>query len=201
MWWIPIEFIWWYNPLIFVDIIVSSRVCDETTSWSFHFHWDEEVLWLLNSQLHVWVIRFIAYLDPKLSALVGFISYFSILFPNNKPWPNSSITTSPESSVKVLTPVQIGIFTCSIYYGSNGDTLHSSKVNDIGQKFSPKQWLSELLSISVADSLQITLSFFLFTLLINRRSLVLMFNTVIFTFSSGTICASYDIVTRFPRPF
>ena len=72
----------------------------------------------------------------------GFISDFSIMFPNHKPCLNSSIATSPESSVNKVTPVQIGIFTCSIYYGRNGYTVHSSEVNDIGQKLAPKQWAS-----------------------------------------------------------
>ena len=72
----------------------------------------------------------------------GFISDFSILLLNHKPLPNFSIITSPESSVNAVTPVHIGIFNCSVYYWRNGDTVHSSKVNDIGQKSNPKQWVS-----------------------------------------------------------
>ena len=77
--------------------------------------------------------------------------------------------------------------------------MHSSNLNDIGQKLSPKQWLSALLSISVAGALQITLSWFLCTFLIIRRSPVLMLNTALFKFSSGTRSASQVFVTRFPR--
>ena len=69
----------------------------------------------------------------------GFISDFSILLPNYKPCPNYSITTSPEWSTNAVTPVHIGIFTCSVYYGRNGYTEHSSEVNDIGRNFAPKQ--------------------------------------------------------------
>ena len=68
----------------------------------------------------------------------GFISDFSILFTNHKPYPNSSIITSPESSVNALTPVHIVIFTCSVYSESNGDIVHSFKVNYIGRKLDPK---------------------------------------------------------------
>ena len=64
----------------------------------------------------------------------------------------------PESSVKSGTPVHIGILICSGYSGSNGDTVHSSDVKYIGRNLAPKQWVSALLSISVANSLQITLS-------------------------------------------
>ena len=49
----------------------------------------------------------------------GFISDFSILFTNHKPLPNYSINSSPESSVNKVTPVQIGISTCSVYSGRN----------------------------------------------------------------------------------
>ena len=72
----------------------------------------------------------------------GFISYFYILFTNHKPFPNSNITTSPESSVKAVTPVHIGKFICSAYHGRNVDTVKSSKVNDTGRKLAPNQWVS-----------------------------------------------------------
>ena len=62
----------------------------------------------------------------------GFISDFSILFPNHNPFPSSSITTSTESSVKSVTPVHIDTFICSVYSGRNGDTVHFYEVNDIG---------------------------------------------------------------------
>ena len=105
---------------------------------------------------------------PKFWHWFEFISDFSILFPNHKPCPNSSISTSAESSVNGLTTVQIVVLTCSLYSGSNGDTFPSSEVNDICQKFAPKQWIPALLSISVVDALQITLSWFLCTLLITQ---------------------------------
>ena len=88
----------------------------------------------------------------------GFFIDFSILFPNHKPYPNYIITTSPISRVNILTPVYIGIFTCSKYSGNNGDTVQSSEVNYIVVKFPPKQWASAWFSISFADALQIALS-------------------------------------------
>ena len=105
---------------------------------------------------------------PNFRHWFGFISDFSIPFPNHNPCPNSSITTSNESSVKEVTHVHLGIFICFAYSGSNGDTVHSSEVNEIGQKLAPKQWVSSWLSISLANALQITLSWFLFTLIIIR---------------------------------
>ena len=69
----------------------------------------------------------------------GFISDFSILFSNHKPSPNSSTTTSSESNVNEVTYVCIGTFICYSYYRRNGDTVHSSELNDIGQKLAPKQ--------------------------------------------------------------
>ena len=129
----------------------------------------------------------------------GFISSFSLISQNHKPCPNSSIITSPGFSGNEVTPVQIGILTWSVYYEMNGDTLRSSKMSDIDQKFYPKQWVSSWFSIPVADALQITFSWFLCNLLITPRSLVLILNSVIFSFSSGTSSASQDFETHFPR--
>ena len=136
---------------------------------------------------------------PNFRHWIGFISDFPILFPNHKPLPNFSVTTSTESSVNTLTPIHIGIFSSSVYYGKNEDTVHSSKCNYIGWKFAPKQWVSACLSISVADSLQITLSWFVCNLLMIQRLLVLIFNTVLFPFTSGTRSSSKDLETRLPR--
>ena len=69
----------------------------------------------------------------------GFIKNFSILFPNHNPFPNFSITHSLESSVNEVTTVQICTLICSTYSRRNGDTVHSSKVNDIGQMLASKQ--------------------------------------------------------------
>ena len=167
-----------------MEIFVSIRVRDEPTSWSFHCNWDKHFFWCLNSQLPMWIVRVLAYLNPNFWHWFGFISDFSILFPNHKPCPKSSITTYPESSVKAVTPVNLGTFICSTYYGRHWYKLHSSKVNDIGQTLAPKQWVSACLSISVANDLQIILSWFLCTLLIIRWSPVLMLNPILFTFSS-----------------
>ena len=147
----------------------------------------------------MWIGWVITYLNPRLSALVWFYQWFTILFPNHRPCPKSSITTSPESSINTVTPVNIGTLICSLYSGRNGDTVHSSKVNDIGQKLSPKQWVSARLSISVAGALQITLYWFLCTLIIIRQSTVLIVNTTLLTFSSDTEYASKVFVTRFSR--
>ena len=136
---------------------------------------------------------------PNFQHWFWFISDFFILFPNHKPCTNSSITTYPESSVKAVTPVHIFTFICSAYSGRNGDTVHSSKVNDIRRKLDSKQWVSVLLYFSVAYVLQITLSWFLCTLLIIWWSPVLMLNNYIFTFSSEKSSASQVFVTRFPR--
>ena len=140
---------------------------------------------------HIWI--------PNFWHWFGCISNFSMLFPNHKPFPNSSITTSPESSVKSVTPVHIGRFIYSAYSGRNGDTVHSSEVNDIGQKLAPKQWVSAWLSISVPNALLITLSWFLCTLLIIWRPPVFMLNMALFTFSSGTSSDIQVFVTRFPN--
>ena len=77
---------------------------------------------------------------PNFRHWFGFIRCFYNMFPNHKPYPNFIITTLSESSVNSMILVQIGIFTCYVYYGSNGGTVHSSEVNGIGKKFSPKQW-------------------------------------------------------------
>ena len=81
-------------------------------------------------------------LIPNFWNSFGFISDFSILFTSHKPRPKSSITTSPESSVKSVTPVHIGKFICSEYSGRNGDKVHSSEVNDIGKQLATNQWVS-----------------------------------------------------------
>ena len=101
------------NILTFTDLFVVRRVRDDPTSWSFHCHWDDHLLWCLKYQLPMWIGRVIAYLNPKLSALVWVYQQFFILFPNHKPCPNSSITTYPESSVKSVTLVNIGTLICS----------------------------------------------------------------------------------------
>ena len=80
--------------------------------------------------LHIWI--------PNFWPWFGVISNFSILFPNHRPCLNSSITASPESSVNVVTPVHIGTFICSVYSVRNVNTVHSSEVNDIVRKLSPK---------------------------------------------------------------
>ena len=182
-----------------MDPIVSRRVRNHPTRLSSHFHWVEQVFWCLNSQIHMCIGRVITYLNPKILALVWVYQWFSILFPNHKPCPNSSITTSPESSVKAVAPVHIGTFICSAYSGINGDTVQSSEVNDIGWNLDPKQWVSAWLSISVADALQITLYWFLCTLLIIRRLPVLVLNTSLFKFPSGIMSAIQVFVTRFHR--
>ena len=41
-----------------------------------------------------------------------------------------------------LKNVHIGIFICYAHSWRNGDTVHSSEVNDIGQKLATKQWVS-----------------------------------------------------------
>ena len=131
---------------------------------------------------HIWI--------PNFQHWFGFISDFSVLFPNHKPCTKSSITTPTESSVKKVTPVHISTLICYAYSKRNGDKVKPSKVNDIGRKLAPKQWVSEWFSISGADALQITLSWFLCTLLIIRRSPVLMLHTALFLFSSGIMSAS-----------
>ena len=95
---------------------------------------------------------------PNFQHWFGFIGNFSILFPNHKPFPNPIISTSLESSSNALIPVQICIFTCFVYYGRNGDTVHSSKVNDIGRNFAPKSWVAAWLPVSGAGAIQISLS-------------------------------------------
>ena len=80
----------------------------------------------------------------------GFISDFFILFTNHKSCPKSSIISSPESSANTVTLAQIGILSCSVYSGMNGDTVHSSKVNDTGRNFSPKKMdISMIVNFSV----------------------------------------------------
>ena len=87
---------------------------------------------------------------PKYWHWLGFIKVFSILFPNHKPWKN----TSSESIVYEVAPVHIGIFTCSQYSAWKGATVLSSYVNDIGPMFHPKQCAPVWLSISVEHIFQ-----------------------------------------------
>ena len=101
---------------------------------------------------------FVGQCIPNFWHWFGFITDFCIIFPNHKPCINSRITTSSELIFNAVIPVQIGKFTCSIYSGRNGSKVHSSEVNDISQKFAPKQWVSEYFSISVDDAHRITLS-------------------------------------------
>ena len=145
-----------------MELIFSRRVRYDPTGWSFNFNCDEQVFWYLNFHLPMCISQAITYLNPKLSALVWVCQWFSILFINHKPCPNSIITTSPELSVKEVTPVHIRTLICSACSGRNGYTFQSSKVNDISLKLAPKQWIPAWFSISVADVLQITLSWFLY---------------------------------------
>ena len=140
---------------------------------------------------HIWI--------PNFWHSFGFISDFPILFPNHKTFPNSIIITSSESRVKAVTPVHIGTFIYSAYSGRNGDTVNSSKVKDIGRDLAPKQYVSAWLSISVADALQIILSWFFYFLLIIQQSPISMLNTALFIFPSSTTFVSQVFVTRFPR--
>ena len=135
--WIPIKFVSWENLLTFMDLVFSRRLRGDTISWSFHFYWYEQVFWCLNSQLHMWIIWVNIWI-PNFWHWFGFISDFSILFTNHKPCPNSSITTSPESSIKLVTPVHLGTSICSSYYGRNRDPVHSSEVNNIVSKVGSK---------------------------------------------------------------
>ena len=141
--------------------------------------------------LHIWIPNFLRWF--------GFISYFSILFLNHKPFSNSSISNSPKSSVKAVTRVNIGKFIYYTYSGSNGGIVTSSKVNAIVQKFAPKQWVSAGFSISVVNALQITLSWFLCTLLIIRWLPVLMLDTTLFKIYLGMRSTSKVFVMRFFR--
>ena len=59
------------------------RVRDDTTSWSFRCHWDEQVFWCLNYQLPMWIGGVIAYLYPKKLTLVWV--YQLIFHPISKP--------------------------------------------------------------------------------------------------------------------
>ena len=182
-----------------MELVVSRRVCENPTSWSFHCHWDEQVFWWLNSQFPMWIRQIISDLNPNMLALVWVYQWFFILFPNHKPCPKPCITTSPESSVNTVTPVHKGTFAFYVYYGRNGYTFQYSEVNDIGWKLALKQWVSSWLSILVADAPQINLSWFVCTFLIIRRPPVLMLNTALFTFPSRTRFSSQYFVTRFPR--
>ena len=168
-----------------MELIVSRSVCDDPKSWSLQFIRMNRFPYVSIPSLFLWIVQVIVYLNAKLSTLFLIYQWFFILFPNHKPCTNSSITIYPESSVKAVTPVHIFTFICYAYSGRNGDTMHSSKVNDIGQKLDSKQWVSVLLYFSVAYVLQITLSWFLCTLLIVRRSPVLLLNITLFKMSSG----------------
>ena len=95
--------------------------------------------------------------------------------------------------------MHIDILICSAYYGRNGDTFNSSEVNIIGHNLATKQWVSELFYISVANAIQITLSWFLCSLLIIWRFSVLVLTIPLFTFYSGKGSASQYFLTMFPR--
>ena len=183
-----------------MDIFVRRRVCDYPTSLSSIFigiNRTSDVsipIFLCGSvrSSHIW--------NPNFQHLFGFISDFSILFTNDKPCTKSSIATSPESSVNTVTHVFIGTFICSIYSVRNVDTVQSSKVNDIVQKMSQKQWVSAWLSISVAYAIQITLSLLLCTSLIIQWFPVLMLNTFLSISSSVTRSAS-QVFVRSPSGY
>ena len=66
-----------------MELVINSRVSDEPTSQSFHFHWDGQVFWCLNYQLPMWIGLVIAYLNPKLLAMFWFYQWF--LHPISKP--------------------------------------------------------------------------------------------------------------------
>ena len=66
-----------------MELVVSRRVCGDTKSWSFHCNWDEKDFWWLNFQILMWIGWFIAYLNPKISALVWVYQWF--LHPISKP--------------------------------------------------------------------------------------------------------------------
>ena len=95
---------------------------------------------------------------PKCCHGFGLTSDFSMQLPNHRPCQKSRIMNSPESSGKIVTSLQICMFTCSKYSRRKRYTVHSSNVNDIGRMFLPKQLVSTWLYISVAGYLQITLS-------------------------------------------
>ena len=59
-----------------MELVVSRTVCDDPTSWSFHYHWDEQVFWCLNYQLPMCIGWVIAYLNPKRLAFVWFYQWF-----------------------------------------------------------------------------------------------------------------------------
>ena len=59
-----------------MEIFVSIRVRDEPTSWSFHCNWDKHFFWCLNSQLPMWIVRVLAYLNPNFLALVWVYQWF-----------------------------------------------------------------------------------------------------------------------------
>ena len=57
-------------------------------------------LWILKSasitSVMFWLVGSLRIGIPRAQHWLGFIKVFSILFPNHKPWPNLSITTSPD---------------------------------------------------------------------------------------------------------
>ena len=72
-----------------MELVASRRVRDDPTSWSFHYHCDEQVLWCLNSHIPMWIGRVIAYLNTKLLALVWVYQWF--FHPISKPQAFSKI--------------------------------------------------------------------------------------------------------------
>ena len=83
---------------MFMDLVVSRRVCDKPTSWSFHFHWYEQVFWYLDYQLPVWIGWVIAYLNSKLLVLVWIYQWF--FYPISKPQALSKLQYYRLSKIK-----------------------------------------------------------------------------------------------------
>ena len=85
---------------------------------------------------------------PKDRHWFGLINECSIRSPNHRPWSNSRIMVSLESRSTAVATVHIGILVIESYSDKYGDTMHTSDVNEITLKFSPKQVVSAWLSIS-----------------------------------------------------
>ena len=182
-----------------MELVVSRRVHDEPTNWSFHCNWDEQVLWCLNYQLPMWIGRVIAYLNPKLLSLVWVYQWF--FHPISKPQVLSKLKYCHLPWIKFQSSN-----TCSYCYirlfwifweeRRNSTLLQSEWYwSKVGFK---TMGISMIVNFSGRCNPN-NLVLILCTWLITQRLPVLMLNTSLFTFSSGKRSASQVFVTRFPR--
>ena len=180
-----------------MKLAVSRRVSDDLTSWSFHCHLDKQVFLCLNYQLPMWIGWVIAYLNPKLSALVWVYQWF--LHPISKPQAFSKLQYYHLPWIKCQSSNTRAYSCIHLFWIFYEEWRHIA--------FLQSEWYwSKVGSKTMGISMIVHFSgwcppnilvLILCNLLIIQRKPVLMLNTALFTFPSGTRSASQFFVTRF----